>query len=118
MLAFEVTADPDTGAPELTPAWMSGNLKVPDPIVLANGVAFVLATGENPEQRTSVQERLTTNTEPAVLHAFDARTGAALYNSGDAIGTWVHFSGLAIAEGQIYAVDYNSVVYCFGLKDE
>jgi hypothetical protein len=30
--------------------------------------------------------------------------------------TWVHFSGLAIAEGQIFAVDYDSNVYCFGLK--
>jgi PQQ-like domain len=28
----------------------------------------------------------------------------------------VHFSGLAIADGKIYAVDHDSNVYCFGLK--
>lgn len=116
VMAFEVTANPGTGSPELTPAWISSNLKVPEPVALANGVAFVLANGENTEQRTSVQERQTKNTQPAVLHALDARTGDELYNSGDAMGTWVHFSGLAIAEGQVYTVDYDSVVYCFGLK--
>ncbi len=32
--------------------------------------------------------------------------------------TWVHFSGLAVANGNIYAVDYNSQIYCFGLKNK
>ena len=116
VMAFEVTENPVTGKPELTPAWISGNLKVPEPVALANGLAFVLANGENTEQRTSVEKRQTENTQPAVLHALDARTGEELYNSGDAMGTWVHFSGIAIAEGQVYTVDYDSAVYCFGLK--
>ena len=118
VMAFEVTASASTARPELTAAWISGNLKVPEPVALANGVAFVLANGENTEQRTSVEERQTKNTQPAVLHALDARTGDELYNSGDAMGTWVHFSGIAIAEGQVYTVDYDSVVYCFGLGDK
>ena len=90
---------------------------VPEPAALANGVAFVLANGENPNQRNSVAERQTTNNEPAVLYALDARTGKELYNSADSMGTWVHFSGIAIAEGRIFAVDYDSVVYCFGLRE-
>ncbi len=53
---------------------------------------------------------------PQVLHALDARTGEELYNSGDAMETWVHFSSPAVAEGRIYTVDYDSNVYCFGLK--
>jgi outer membrane protein assembly factor BamB len=56
------------------------------------------------------------NTERAVLYALDAKTGKVLYQSGNAIDTWVHFSGLALANGQVYAVDSNSQVYCFGLK--
>jgi hypothetical protein len=29
----------------------------------------------------------------------------------------VHFSGLAIADGRVYAVDHDSNVYCFGLAN-
>lgn len=121
VMAFTVIEDGKTGKPVLEPAWISGNFRVPDPVAIANGVVFVLETGENPDQRgewrtKTAGERLT-KTERAVLHALDARTGKELYNSGQAMETWVHFSGLAIAEGRIYAVDYNSNVYCFGLKE-
>ena len=120
VMAFKVVQDTETNKPRLEPAWISGNLKVPDPVAIANGVVFVLETGENPNQRgewkTPGVGARTRNTKPAVLHALDARTGKALYNSGDAMSTWVHFSGLAVAEGRIYTVDYDSNVYCFGLK--
>ena len=95
--------------PALRPAWQPRNLKVPDPVALANGVAFVLATGENVNQRAGPKARQTENTQPAVLYAFDARTGKELYNS--AMGTWVHFSGLAIAQGRIYAVRLGGVLF-------
>ncbi len=29
--------------------------------------------------------------------------------------SWVDFSGLAVADGKVYAVDHDSNVYCFGL---
>jgi hypothetical protein len=41
-----------------------------------------------------------------------------LYESGKLINSWVHFSGLAVADGQVYAVDHDSWVYCFGLKKQ
>ena len=121
VMAFKVVADGETNKPALEPTWISANFKVPDPVVIANGVVFVLETGENPDQRgewnTSGEVGgRTSNTKPAVLHALDARTGKELYNSGGAMETWVHFSGLAVAEGRIYSVDYDSNVYCFGLK--
>ncbi len=120
VMAFKVTADAKTGKPVLEPAWISGNFRVPDPVAIANGVVFVLETGENPDQRGQARTKTAgsrlTETKNAVLHALDARTGKPLYNSGDAMSTWVHFSGLAIAGGRIYAVDYDSHVYCFGLK--
>jgi outer membrane protein assembly factor BamB len=64
----------------------------------------------------NLSERQRQKTRNAVLYALDAKTGKVLYQSGSAIGSWVHFSGLAVADGRIYAVDHESRVYCFGLK--
>lgn len=68
----------------------------------------------NAKQLTDAQRGL--NTKPAVLYALDAKTGKTLYDSGGAISGWTHFSGLALADGRIYAVDHDSRLYCFGLK--
>jgi outer membrane protein assembly factor BamB len=114
IMAFKVVADPHTRDPKLEAAWISGDFSVPDPAVIANGVLFALSTGENAVQRGGEKKRLL-NTHPAVLHALDAATGHELYNSKDAIASWVHFSGLAIANGQVYVVDHDSNVYAFGL---
>jgi outer membrane protein assembly factor BamB len=114
VMAFKVVADPKTDNPVLEPAWISGDFNLPDPVVIASGVVFGLATGENAVQRGGEANRFK-NTQPAVLKALDATTGKELYNSGDAIATWVHFSGLAVSNGKVYAVDHDSTVYCFGL---
>jgi outer membrane protein assembly factor BamB len=114
IMAFKVAADAKTGAPVLEPAWISGDFNVPDPVVIANGVVFALSTGENPVQHGPEDNRLK-NTRPAVLKALDAYTGKELFNSGSAMESWVHFSGLAISGGKIFAVDHDSNVYCFGL---
>jgi hypothetical protein len=115
------------GKPVLEPVWLSGDLNLPEPAVIANGVVFVLSNGENARQTheggiitqkwtlLSDAEKLQ-NTRNAVLYALDAKTGKVLYQSGDAIQGWVHFSGLALAQGQIFAVDHDSWVYCFGLR--
>ncbi|HEY6292550.1 MAG TPA: PQQ-binding-like beta-propeller repeat protein [Terriglobia bacterium] len=131
VMAFKVGLDPSSKKPVLEPAWISGDLNLPEPVVIANGVVYALATGENPMQTvqsgvivnsphltllTDAQRRL--NTKNAVLYALDAKTGKTLYSSGDAISTWTHFSGLAVADGRIYAVDHDSRLYCFGLKEK
>jgi hypothetical protein len=112
ILAFKVVTDAASGKPILLPVWASGDFNLPSPAVIANGVLFALSTGENAIQGT---DRLT-NTRPAVLVALDAKTGRALYQSGNAMHSWVHFSGLAVADGRVFAVDHDSWVYCFGLK--
>jgi hypothetical protein len=114
LMAFKVVADPSTGSPKLDPAWISGDFNLPDPIAIANGVLFALSTGENANQHGEESKRFL-NTHRAVLKALDARTGKELYNSGSSIATWVHFSGLALVDGRIYAVDHDSNVYCFGV---
>ena len=114
IMAFTVEADPKTGAPTLNPGWISGNFDHPDPPIVANGVVFSLSNGENAVQKGGADKRLV-NTHPAMLRALDAKTGHELYNSGEAIASWVHFGGLALANGQIYVVDHDSNLYCFGL---
>jgi outer membrane protein assembly factor BamB len=130
ILAFKVVLDATTKEPTLQPEWASRDFDLPDPPVLANGVLYVLSTGENPMQTGgngpkviySGQKLLTNqeraaNTRSAELYALDARTGKLLYRSGEAMASWVHFSGLALANGQIYAVDHDSNLYCFGLRE-
>jgi outer membrane protein assembly factor BamB len=133
ILAFAVETDRKTHEPILQPGWISPDFNLPDPPVVSNGVLFALATGENSQQTheqgmrhfKSVEEwkknLLTTEqraagTHPAVLYALDAKTGKLLYQSGDAMKSWTHFSGLALADGRVFAVDHSSRVYCFGLK--
>jgi outer membrane protein assembly factor BamB len=112
IMAFKVATDSASRMPILKPAWVSGDFNLPDPVIIANGVVFALSTGENADQLT---DRLK-GTRTAVLYALDAKTGRELYNSGGAITGWVHFSGLALANGNVYAVDHDSRIYCFGLK--
>ncbi|HEV2351215.1 MAG TPA: PQQ-binding-like beta-propeller repeat protein [Terriglobia bacterium] len=129
LMAFKVSLDGPGNKPILKPAWISRDLDVPEPPVIANGVVFVLSTGENREQTTGDKvmfshQRLLTdaeraaNTHHAVLYALDARSGKVLFDSGNAMTTWVHFSGLAVANGRVFAVDHDSQLYCFGLKDK
>lgn len=133
IMALKVVSNEASNGLKLEPAWISPDFNLPDPPVVANGVLFALATGENSQQNKdpsimhykSEQDwknnLLTTEdrgrgTRPATLKALDARTGKLLYDSGDAMKGWVHFSGLAVDDGQIYTVDYNSRLYCFGLE--
>jgi len=129
LMAFKVVTNPATKKPALDPVWISGDFDVPEPVAIANGVIFALATGENTQQTTgaaviySGQKLLTDqqrseNTHNAVLYSLDARTGKVLYQSGDAIKSWVHFSGLAVADGRVFAVDHDSTLYCFGLASQ
>jgi outer membrane protein assembly factor BamB len=128
IMAFKLALDNASKTPVLQPAWVSGDFRIPDPPVIANGVLFAVATGENPQQNriggiyADWKKNMLTdseraeNTTNAVLYALDAGTGKVLYQSANAMTSWVHFSGLAVADGRIYAVDHDSQVYCFGLK--
>jgi outer membrane protein assembly factor BamB len=113
-MAFKVVPDSRTEKPVLEPAWISGDFDLPDAVVIANGVVLALSNGENAVQKGGEALRLK-NTHPAVLKALDAWTGKELYNGGAAMASWVHFGGLAVSNGKVFAVDHDSNVYCFGL---
>jgi outer membrane protein assembly factor BamB len=132
VIAFRVEME-NGGKPCLKLAWISPDVNLPDAPAVANGVVFIVATGENPRQDKQLgktnfkseqewkENLLTTEeraagTHPAVLMALDAKTGKLLYQSGDAMKTWNHFGGLAIDNGNVYSVDHNSNLYCFGLR--
>ncbi|MCI0628373.1 MAG: PQQ-binding-like beta-propeller repeat protein [Acidobacteria bacterium] len=115
IMAFKIVLGPASKKPMLEPAWISGDFDLPDPPVIANGILFALSTGQNAKQNSKDR---TQDTRGAILYALDAKTGKTLYQSGGAINGWVHFSGLAIAGGRIFAVDHDSWVYCFGPKEE
>jgi outer membrane protein assembly factor BamB len=127
VVAFKVSFDSVSKKPLLQPAWVSGDFNLPEPVVIAGGVVFGLSTGENARQTQEsgvIHSGLTLltdadrrqNTTNAALYALDAKTGKTLWESGNAMPSWVHFSGLAVADGNVYAVDHDSRVYCFGLK--
>ncbi len=122
IMAFKV--EEKDGSPVLTPAWISHDMDVPEPPIVANGVVFALSSGENVRQVDSTgrlftsKERASTPHGNAVLYAFDAQTGKELYSSGKTMPAFTHFSGIAISSGRVYVSTYDSTVYSFGLKSE
>ncbi|HLK34934.1 MAG TPA: c-type cytochrome, partial [Terriglobales bacterium] len=121
VMAFKVVNGSD-GGPSLQPVWMSGDIAVPDPVAIAGGVAFVVGTGENPQQVMNgdisklLHNRESRNTGHAILYALDARTGQQLWSSADTMSSWTHFSGLAVGDGKVYATTHDGAIYAFGAR--
>ena len=116
VMAFRLTVENDK--PALAPVWISRDMHVPDPPVIANGVVFVLATGENTVQGGFIPPEVRAKPySHAILYALDAQTGKELYSSGDQIPSFAHFGGLAISKGRIFFSTWDAKVYCFGLKN-
>ncbi len=117
IMAFRV--EEKDGGPVLVPAWISRDLDVPEPPVIANGVVFALSSGENVRQLDSAGHILDSHARAsaprgnAVLYAFDASTGKELFSSEKIISSFTHFSGLAISSGRVYVTTFDSTVYAF-----
>ena len=122
IMAFKVE-DKD-GQPVLTPAWMSHNMAVPEPPVVANGVVFAISSGEFVRQIDengaiyTAAQRIKNTTGHAVLYAFDAETGKELYSSGDTMPSFTHFGALAVSDGQVFMTTHDSTVYAYGLAGQ
>lgn len=122
LMAFKV--EEKEGKPVLTPAWTSPNMNVPESAIVANGVVFVVSSGENTMQVNSEgrlmdsEQRLKTAKGHAILYALDAETGKELFNSGDQMPAITHFSGIAISNGRIFVTTMDAKLYCFGLEEQ
>jgi outer membrane protein assembly factor BamB len=108
------------GKPVLSHAWISRDMYMADPPVVANGIVFAYGSGESTTQRWpepghvgGAAGRIQESTH-AVLYALDARTGRELWSSGDQITSWNHFSGLSVANGRVYIGTFDGMLYCFG----
>lgn len=106
----------------LSPAWMSRDMDQAEPPVIANGVVYAYGSGESnvqatPEIGLSANTSATRikNSKHATIYALDGDTGKELWNSGDAIKSFVHFGGLSVNNGRVYLGGYDSTLYVFGL---
>jgi hypothetical protein len=121
IMAFRV--EMKDGLPTLSPVWISRDLNVPEPPVIANDVVFALSSGEDVRQVDGAGNSLGTaervaGSGKAVLYALDAETGKELFNSGDILSSFTHFGGLAVSNGRIFVTTWDGYVYAFGLKRE
>jgi len=118
---------------QLLPAWLSRDMDLAEEVVIANGVVFAYAAGEDATQTvqdaawnepdgpryggglSSGPVRRIPNSRKAALYALDAQTGKELWSSGTQIQSWNHFSGLTVANGRAYIATFDGMLYCFGV---
>ena len=106
--AFRVPAG-NTPIPELV--WTSNGIAAPGPPIVLNGVVFAVSNGE-PIAGARVERK------PSVLYALDAATGKALWNSGNAMTSFVPGVPLSGGDGQVYVVTADGMLYAFGVPLE
>ena len=125
IMAFEVVER--DGAIVAKPRWISGDMVMPDPPTVANGVVFATSTGgqamQNPKKpdgsryANTSPESISARQTPVdnlKLFAFDAETGKPLYSSGKLIRDWVHFGEPVVALGKVFLATHDGHVYAFG----
>ena len=126
--AFKV--EQKNGKWQLTPAWLSRNMEAADETVIANGVVFAYGSGEDVHQRDpdvaygakrtpaetggGSAQRIAGSTH-ITLYALDGQTGKDLWDSGDQITSFSHWSGISVVNGRIYVPTFSGDIYCFGI---
>ena len=106
----------------LTPTWMTHDMDMAEPPVVANGVVYAYGSGESNVQATPEQglgantsaQRIK-NSSHATVYAFDAETGKELWSSGNSVTSFVHFGALSISNGRVYLGAFDGTLYSFGL---
>ncbi|MGI4852994.1 MAG: PQQ-binding-like beta-propeller repeat protein [Janthinobacterium lividum] len=110
------------GKAELEPVWVSRDMHRGEPNIIANGMVFSYGSGESSQQSwndiglnfdSSIRA---SHGEPAVIYVLDAETGKELWNSGDCLKAFNHFSSITVANGKVYIGTYDGMFYCFGLS--
>jgi outer membrane protein assembly factor BamB len=95
-------------------------MAVPTPVVIANGMVFAIADGDNPQQSGPSGGVLNTaqrvkDAGHVILYVLDAITGKVLYSSGDTIKQFSHFSAPVVAGGRVFLTTHDSTLYAFSL---
>jgi outer membrane protein assembly factor BamB len=117
----------------LDPQWISRDLDMASPPVVANGIVYVLQTAESTiqvpgppgshvrppgwTQEKSAEDRIITPHATMTLFALDGETGKQLWSSRKAMdGNTVHFTQPVVALGKVFTVDHAGHVWAFGLQ--
>jgi outer membrane protein assembly factor BamB len=119
---------------QLTPAWLSRDMDLAEEVVIANGIVFAYSSGVDGTQvvqdvawnepggpvyggaLSSGAARRIPNGRKAMVYALDGQTGKELWNSGDTITSWNHFSGITVANGRVYIGTWDGMLYAFGVR--
>jgi outer membrane protein assembly factor BamB len=117
IVAFKVVEQ--NGTPALQPGWVSRDMVSPLTPAIINGVVFALASGEfrSSDPGMTAAQRAQRSSK-AILYALDATTGKELWNSGNAITSFVHSGGLAAGGGRIYVGGHDGTQYAFSFPME
>jgi outer membrane protein assembly factor BamB len=133
IMAFKVVEE--AGKLTLQPQWISRDLNMASPPVVANGVVYALQTAESAVQvpksvfnadgsrkpgfdpNQTANNRIMVAHAPMTLFAFDAQTGKQLWSSNKTMdGNTVHFTQPVVALGKLFVVDHAGHLWAFGLK--
>ena len=120
IMAFRI--EEKDGKPTVVPAWISRDMNLPEPPIIAGDLVLAISNGEFARQSKDngglydSAERVAKHVGNTVLYAFDSRTGKQLFSSGDTMPSWTHFSGISISGGRVYVTTFDSTVYGFGVK--
>ncbi|HEY4076107.1 MAG TPA: PQQ-binding-like beta-propeller repeat protein [Rhizomicrobium sp.] len=123
------------GKPTMQPQWVSRDLNLASPPVVANGVVYALQTAESAIQvpktiynadgsrksgfdpNQTANDRIMVPHATMTLFALDAQTGKELWSSKKAMdGNTTHFTQPVVALGRLFAVDHAGHLWAFGLK--
>jgi outer membrane protein assembly factor BamB len=97
------------GSLTLERGWTAQNLTAPETPLVVNGVVFALSAG-----RAQTQGR----GAPAVLHAYDGKSGRELWSSGRKMATSASPGSFWSSFGQVYVGTDDGSLYAFGFLDE
>ena len=128
------TLEERDGKWQLIPQWLSRDMDMAEHAIVANGIVFTYASGEDASQVvpdrafddpagpqvggavSNAGVRRIPTSRRAALYALDALTGRELWNSGNEITAWSHYSGLTVANGRAFITTFDGMVYAFGIK--
>lgn len=118
VLAFELQGAAEH--PSLKPLWTAPAGPSPAPVVIADGMVFVLSTGlparvAQKNGRPLSQREVQALSKPSTLQVFDAVTGKQLFSAPGAPVPAADAAGLAVANGRAYFTARDNAVYCFGI---
>ena len=108
IVAFRVAGG--EGSPTLEPAWSSRDMAAPGAPIVLNGVVFAASA--------AAMEGSGARKGRAVLYALDAATGKELWNSGNAMTSFVPGVPPSAGDGQVFVVTADGTLYAFGIPLE